>query len=133
MLIAAFQLIGHKKPSVPIFATGLSLLEPTRGGGVGLGLQPSGKGSANNSAAQPETQGTSHTQVGIMNDNHCVYATFYKSLQNHYILTTFIIVCYSETCETIRARALCPIIKHSLVPYYRSQCKLHPELRTLLK
>ena len=25
------QLIGHKKPSVPIFATGLSLLEPIRG------------------------------------------------------------------------------------------------------
>lgn len=26
-----FQLIGHKKPSVPIYASNLTLLEPTKG------------------------------------------------------------------------------------------------------
>ena len=36
--VLRLQLIGHKKPSVPIFATGLSLLEPIRGGGRERGL-----------------------------------------------------------------------------------------------
>lgn len=57
------MLIGHKKPSVPIFATGLSLLEPIRGGGRERGERgPAGKDAVPNLVDPNQSEADRPTQ-----------------------------------------------------------------------